>query len=797
MPTVPINSATGFNQTVAPEAALQPTQSISTSADMFGAGVGQSLIGVGQTLGQTGNMLEKHAVQMQNDVNVSFTKDAVLAANQKIQDLLYSTKPDSPGYLTTQGRTALDARADTEQNLMKIRSDALGAIGNPEVKKMVDQELLRRLEVAQTSIGSHAQHQQKNYWNETSQATIQAAKSNAMTDPLNPTNVASAESDIMHEVAQQSSRAGMSPEIDPATGTIVKDTPEAQAYRHTLYQTHISDMYTGMTNRIADMPESSGGGVDAARKFYNSNIAKFTGQDMEKVEKSLGPKTAAVDADALVASVQSGSHQAVTKATVQSADAAGVDPKLAATTMGIESSFGRDPKAGANVYQVQNDTFKGLGGDMSKRGDPTEEQRVGMLALKKAQAVAGEAIGGKPENWQTYLVFQQGVGGGPALLNAKTGENAIDVLTPVYGDKGKATAAIVKNGGTLNMTAQDFCDLIQKKYSNIEGNLDLAKQTDAPTAPVNMPTDPAEALRLRAQQLPGQLAAIESSPAPQRVKDMARNSLIAKFNSDRAALNASQAATYEQAYKALSQPGAKMADVVSMQNQMSPEQWSALGNYLVGKEKDKGYGDGFQSLVLRAASKGGDRLTDPQEVWKAYSEGHLTYPGAKELLSAIGTAGKPDAAAESDMKARAIDQAKTDLSFEADNGFYKIRDPNGMKAFNTQFIPSFYKAYQEGRDAGKSPHQLLSPDSPDYIVGKLVSAYKRTPQQMMQDQMSANAEVPHPQSGVAAKKIDQITDPDELKQWVRATGKKQEGIQRAVQLGLIQAPKPDIAPPVR
>ena len=139
------------------------------------------------------------------------------------------------------------------------------------------------------------------------------------------------------------------------------------------------------------------------------------------------------------------------------AHAAGVDPNLALTTLRIESSNGQNLGSRGDILQT------GKGGDL-------QAQAVnGVKALSESQAVAQKALGRQPTGAETYLCYQQGAAGGPALLKAaqeSKNEIAVNILRPFYGSNKAALSAICNNGGNATMTASDFVNLITKKFED-------------------------------------------------------------------------------------------------------------------------------------------------------------------------------------------------------------------------------------------------------------------------------------------------------------------------------------------
>jgi len=63
-------------------------------------------------------------------------------------------------------------------------------------------------------------------------------------------------------------------------------------------------------------------------------------------------------------------------------------------------------------------------------GDTAAQAQTMAKVLQHSQSVAATALGQQPEPWQTYLTYQQGDGGGPALLKADPNASAVDTLAP-------------------------------------------------------------------------------------------------------------------------------------------------------------------------------------------------------------------------------------------------------------------------------------------------------------------------------------------------------------------------------
>lgn len=87
---------------------------------------------------------------------------------------------------------------------------------------------------------------------------------------------------------------------------------------------------------------------------------------------------------------------------------------------------------------------------------------------------------------------------------------------------------------------------------------------------------------------------------------------------------------------------------------------------------------------------------------------------------------------EGDLKKGVIDIAKGKLT--KSNPMLGIRDPKGDEQLQ-KFMSFFLTEYQTQKQQGKSAMQLLDPESPDYL-GKHVSRFARTPEQIIKDMVS-------------------------------------------------------------
>ena len=113
----------------------------------------------------------------------------------------------------------------------------------------------------------------------------------------------------------------------------------------------------------------------------------------------------------------------------------------------------------------------GIRGDIlqtGKGGDLQQQAQNGVDALKNAKIVADNSLGRPSTNAEQYIVYQQGSGGGPALIKAAENNpdaRAVDVLSPLYKNPKTALQAVVNNGGNASMSCKDFVNFITQKYA--------------------------------------------------------------------------------------------------------------------------------------------------------------------------------------------------------------------------------------------------------------------------------------------------------------------------------------------
>lgn len=133
----------------------------------------------------------------------------------------------------------------------------------------------------------------------------------------------------------------------------------------------------------------------------------------------------------------------------------------------IEANYKNNAVNGKHegLYQLSPDIAKKYG--VKNTFDAGESLKGAMGKDSDDAKYFKEIVGRKPQNWERYLIHQQGLAGAPALI-ANPDKNVVEVLSEFYSTKEKARMAVVGNGGRVDMTAREFANLWRDKYNKID-----------------------------------------------------------------------------------------------------------------------------------------------------------------------------------------------------------------------------------------------------------------------------------------------------------------------------------------
>ena len=122
--------------------------------------------------------------------------------------------------------------------------------------------------------------------------------------------------------------------------------------------------------------------------------------------------------------------------------------------------------------EADNGTAQGVFQVKNFNGSWEQNIEAGLDHWLEAGRGARAALGREPTPADQYVMYQQGAGGGAALLRpANANRPAWEVLLPSYqreyGDSAErvAKSAVTRNGGTLNMTAAQFAQSIRDYWN--------------------------------------------------------------------------------------------------------------------------------------------------------------------------------------------------------------------------------------------------------------------------------------------------------------------------------------------
>lgn len=493
------------------------------------------------------------------------------------------------------------------------------------------------------------------------------------------------------------------------------------------------------------------GNVDKAAEIYDQSKQDIPGYQQTFIDKTLHVASVAQTSDNNTNAILSGmvmadgvgkAPVAVHVAVAQAAGAVGIDTNHALTVARIESNYGQ------NV---------GKRGDIGQTGKPGSipEQATNMATeLKKSETVADNALGRKSEPWEQYLCYQQGAGGGPALMKAATDSpnaRAVDVLKPLYKTPQDAMNAVTNNGGNVTMTSGQFMDFIKQKYQNnadaarCEVPSSLPQGTSIAQAITNQHTTDGPALQ-KGSNPKEDLVNFDKNynDAMARAQNIVnvdeRNGTIQALNRRRSAYS-DRAAAYDtvlnkQLDDIIKDP--KFTDVGALPPELvssiSPQKLNyaerVAENHLnsssgVSTKDMKEYGPGMYDL-MRDVSAG--KIKSPDELLshlpdpKNGKQGDITLAGYKQLQGMFSH--DPDSESDKVMQAQAFKVIKRDLSGEDE--MLGIKDPKGEENFS-KALPKLFKAIEEGKkqEPPLTMGEMTDPDNPHWI-GNAVKGLKRS-----------------------------------------------------------------------
>jgi len=723
-------------------------ESIQSSPADFGGLIGQAEERVGAEGQQAGNNLAQIAEVRQQRFNQVAGDDAMNQFMDRGEALTYGNPndPTAPkGLYSLKGSDALSAGPEVVSQLTQLRDQIKGGLQNDVQKLQFDEQSRRYFQYKSSEISRHLDQQSDVYAGGVAEAGIQAAATQAA-------HSYTSDDTIMHSLADAQSRG------DQLTGLKYGATPDQTLIDQGQIAARTKVIRSAVEGAMATDP--SGGGARAAQI-----LGKFGGLIDPGVREELTRITKGAAAEAGVAAginnvtrnpgaPPPAPDPAVVGQIQKSAAAEGVPADQALTIAHIESGIGTVPDRSGSQYGgvFQLGTAEKASVNLAAGAPPVEQAAKGVQFLANAYGVASGAVGHPADGWQTYMVHQQGVGGGPALLKADPNELAVNVLAEAGSTN--PVAAVTRNGGSGDMTVGQFLGVWQAKYAQNAAAIGVTP--GAPVAPGHnpaafgyeqqmmdqaraegqrlFPTDPVHARQVEEGvwqhiQQTNMLQAKQEAEQAKALKDAqegAANNLVTTLLNDPTKFDPTT----------ITKNPSLTADQKENLTKFAQEQFTK-----VGREDLSGYGPGYTKAYSAIFAPPADptRITDLNDILKRGGPGgDLTLRGVDVLRNIFLSSRKdPDAAAVNTTALSMLTYAKRHLSFEQDDGFFKVRDPKGEDIYNAQFVPEFERRLTAAKASGNPADidKFLSQDSIDKMMGGM-----RSPTDMARDRLLATGQ---------------------------------------------------------
>ena len=207
---------------VAPQGIPQDYQSIQSSPDTFGAGLGRSMEQAGSAMGEAASFYSQvGADDLYNQFTAAGTKILHGDPSKTITGPDGNPMPDT-GYMGLSGAAALKSRDQTLQQLEQLRQDMASKAQNPYQKFMFDQNSRRLFSMWENQAGEHADQQSKIYYGEVAKAGLDAGRNLISANPDNPDTVREGTTSMVKSAMNAATLSGLSPG-DPAYEKMVND----------------------------------------------------------------------------------------------------------------------------------------------------------------------------------------------------------------------------------------------------------------------------------------------------------------------------------------------------------------------------------------------------------------------------------------------------------------------------------------------------------------------------------------------------------------------------------------------
>lgn len=770
---------------VAPQAAPSQGESIHSSPEDFGAFGAQATEKLGAGLLQAGDTGINYATQRQQFYNQIASDQAFNTLLDKTQKVKFGDPddPTSKGYLNMTGQEAMDARKPTLDALEKTRQDILKTLPTDRARLEFDIASRRLNQNTAGDLGRHYDQQFKT-WGIGVQNDL--LTSNQRRVGLDPTN----EDTFQHALEDSKHAATKAFQLGPTAGDAVGEENARSAVASQLYVTRFEALA---------MKDPS-----AAVAFFEKNKGNIDPKVLVQLKPKVDQLEGNVAGQGALGSAAASPHNVprfLAQNGVPGAQGGGAPAVTNSTADMIKhfEGFITDPKWDKNAMRV------GYGSDTITRADGTVVKvQPGMTVTKedaerdlvrripefqatiKGQIGQGAWNGLSPATQAslTSVAYNYGSLPGSVVNAVQTGDpskiaGAVASLPANPRRRLEEARNILGYGVPFGSTFGDRTLTLPPQVSGAISPPQVSEPTpvppsalpsaqpQTPPAPQNVTLQPSASAhpalvkadaftQIDAMEKSGQLSPEAAQHARSYVSQRITAQQIAEQNTERAKKELSDAAEVE-VFRDIHSATPKLTPEQILNNphlsREAKERMVAQYEGLLGTEKvEKSYGRAFYDIYRRVHLPPSDpeHISDPGQLYGHVGpNGDLTVQGVDKLVQEIQNRKSPEGVAESEMRAQFLKNARAQIT-GSDEGLH-LKDPKGDELY-LKFLAQAWPAYDEGKRAGKTPTQLLNPDSPDYI-GKSISAFKRPMSQWYSDMIHADG-TPTPESGGAPAKFD-------------------------------------------
>lgn len=174
MPTVPTVTAPTVAPT--PSTGIPYQNANGATPEAFGAGIGEAEQGLGAQLEKTSDVIAKHTLKLQEDMNVSHSEELFLKGDTALSTLTNT-------YKSLQGADRVNALPQFMDDAAKIRKDLLAVAPNNDVARRFDQLFTRQLGYSIKDAGTAAASATRQYQSEQKVAVQKSSLNHIAEDP--------------------------------------------------------------------------------------------------------------------------------------------------------------------------------------------------------------------------------------------------------------------------------------------------------------------------------------------------------------------------------------------------------------------------------------------------------------------------------------------------------------------------------------------------------------------------------------------------------------------------------------